>query len=293
MKPINKFITLLLVLLFLTACEETPEKTSSYNFKQGYGNLVVSTLENNPPDIIYPNSDFIIKVKLENQGAYDLTNGKIKIFGFDEKYISLEENEKGIISLEEEKDFLPGRSAFNPSGALAHIEFKAKAHDLYPGAESEKYHYQIKAEYDYKTELSQTICINPKFYETYDSGCKVEPKLFFQGQGSPLAITSLEEIIRPGSIPQTEFRVILENKGEGKVKQARLEQAKLGPQPLDCEFQNNPNPNKRNFDFDEEQEATLICKKTLEDQRSYPTTLFLDLSFTYSLKENREITLKR
>lgn len=292
MKSINKIIILLAVLLFLIACEGTPEKTLAYNFKQGYGNLVISTIENAPSDIIYPNSDFKIAVKLENQGAYDLTNGKIKILGFDEKYIFLDENEKEIISLEEEY-LLQGKNSLNPSGDFTFIEFGAKAKDLFPGAESYTAHYFIKIDYDYRTELIQTVCLNPKIYEAYDSGCKVEPKISPGGQGSPLAITELEEIIYPGSVPQVEFRFALKNKGEGRIKQVRLDQAKLADKPLDCEFKNNPGQNRRVFDFKEKQEVTLICKKTLEEQKSYSTSLFLNLPFTYSLKEKKEITLQK
>lgn len=292
MKTINKTIILLSLLLFLTACTSTPEKALQHNFKQGYGNLIITTIENAPPETIYPNSNFKINVKLENQGAYDLINGKIKILGFDEKYIFLEKIEKEIISSEGE-NFLQGKNVFNPSGDLAFIEFEAQSRDVFPGAESYNANYFIKTEYDYKTELTQTVCLNPKTYEVYDSGCKVEPKISLNGQGSPLAITQLEEIIYSGSNPQVEFRFFLGNKGKGRIKQVHLDQAKLADKSLECEFQNNPGPNKNTFDFKEEQEVTLICKKMLEKQKSYETTLFLDLSFTYSLQEKKKITLQK
>jgi len=292
MKITNKIIILLLLILFVTACKKTPEGTLQYNFKQGHGNLVISTFENAPPDIIYPNSDFMITVKLENQGAYDLTNGRIKILGFDDKYIYLFENEADIISLEEEP-LLLGKSSLNPLGETTFIEFEAHTKDLFPGAESHPAPYFIKADYDYQTELSQTICLNPKIYDAYDSGCKVEPKISLNGQGSPLAITELEEIIYPGPVPQVEFRLHLKNQGRGKVKEVRLNQAKLSDKPLNCEFKNNPNINKKVFNFKEEQEATLICKMTLEEQKSYSTILYVDLHFTYSIKEKKTLTLKK
>ncbi|MBR9683395.1 hypothetical protein GOV03_02545, partial [Candidatus Woesearchaeota archaeon] len=103
----------------------------------------------------------------------------------------------------------------------------------------------------------------------------------------------MEEIIRPGTIPEVEFRFTLKNKGQGTIQQARLGQARLANQPLNCEFKNNPHYDKRTFEFKEEQEVILICKKQLEEQRSYSTSLFLDLSFTYSLKERKKIILNR
>jgi len=289
---IKKIFFLFLVSFLLVACQKTPEKTLQYNFKQGYGNLVISTLENSPPEYIYPNSDFTITVKLENQGAYDLTNGKLKLLGFDEKYIVLDETEKEIYSTEEE-NLLPGRSPLNPSGGLAFIEFKARSKELFPGAETYPAYYFIQADYDYKTELIQTVCLNTKLYDAYDSGCQVEPKISLSGQGSPLAVTSLEEIIHPGGRPQVEFRFNLQNKGRGKIKQIRLNSARLAGQPLSCEFQNNPSSSKTVLDLREKQEAVLVCKKQLEQQLSYSSTLFLDLSFSYTLKEKKKITLKK
>jgi hypothetical protein len=290
MRLINKIIILLFIIIFLTSCTGTSEKTLQYNFKQGYGNLALTTLENNPPKIVYPNSDFRIVIKLKNQGAYDVTKGLVKIIGFDEKYISLEDNEKEIFSPEE--DILRGMSQFNPVGDHTFLTFEAKSKKLFPGAESYDAYYFIKAEYNYKTELSQTVCINPKLYEVYTSGCKVEPKISLSGQGSPLAITNMEEIIHPGNIPQIEFRFTLKNRGRGLVKQVYLSQAKLAGKFLDCEFKNNPGLDTKTFNFDENQEATLICKKTLEDQRSYDTIIYLEIPFTYSIQEKKKITLK-
>ena len=293
MKPTNKIIILLFVLLFLVACKGTPQGTLQYNFKQGYGNLVISALENTPPEIIYPNSDFVIAVKLENQGAYDLTNGKLKILGFDRNYISLDETEQEIYSIEEE-DILEGKSALNPSGGFTYLEFKAKSKELFFGAETYLAKYQIQADYDYKTQLSHTVCLNPKPYDIFDSGCKVEPKVSLNGQGSPLAITLLEEIIYPGNNPQVEFRFTIQNKGKGRIKQVRINHARLTDRPLGCEFKNNPNPDRNIFDFKEDkQEVILSCKKPIEQQLSYSTTLYLDLSFSYTLKEKKQITLKK
>jgi hypothetical protein len=288
----TKIIILITLLIFLVACTGTPEKTLQYNFKQGYGALAVITIVDSPPKIVYPNSEYKMIVKLENQGAYDLTNGEVKILGFDEKYILLEENEKEIISLDDEP-ILSGRSSVNPDGASARLEFEFQTRDIFPGAESYTAYYFIKADYDYKTELIQTVCINPKTYEIYDSGCKVEPKISLGGQGSPLAVAILEEIISPGSIPRVEFRFTLKNKGKGEVGQVRLNQARLSDKSLDCEFRNNLNADKRTFDFREDREAILICKRTLEDQKSYETPLFLDFSFDYSVKEKKKITLQR
>lgn len=263
-----------------------------YDFKKGYGGPVISTLDNSPPNTIYPDSNFKIAVKIENQGAYEISNGKIKVMGFDEKYIELEEKEKNIVSLSGENT-IKGKSYLYPEGETTYIEFDALAKGLFPGEQTHLNSYYIKAEYDYKTELSQTVCVNPRLYDVYDSGCKVTPSISSSGQGSPLAISAIEEIVHPGAIPIIEFRFNLRNVGRGEIKRAVLNQAKLADKSLDCDFKNNPNENKKVFEFKKGQEATLICKKLLEDQKSYETVLFVDISFTYAAKENKMITLKK
>ncbi|MFH1682827.1 MAG: hypothetical protein ABIA37_03440, partial [Candidatus Woesearchaeota archaeon] len=105
----------------------------------------------------------------------------------------------------------------------------------------------------------------------------------------PLAITSLEEIMIPSTIPAIELRMNIENKGKGKIKQVKLNKAVLSGEALDCEFKNSPE--KNSFTFKDKQEATLICKKTLKDQKSYESVLLVDLSFSYILKEKKTITI--
>ena len=61
-------------------------------------------------------------------------------------------------------------------------------------------------------ELSQTVCINSNLYGVTDAGCKVDFKKSLSGQGSPVAVTHMEEVIHPGTIPQVEFRFKIENR---------------------------------------------------------------------------------
>lgn len=278
----------IILVLFLTACRSTEQPSLQTDFKQGYGNLAISTVENSPPAQIYQDSEFKIIVKLENQGAYQATNGKLKVLGFDSLYINLDSHEQDIASFSQ-NNYLEGKSILNPAGEFTLLTFDAKSRSLFPGAERYSAPYFIQADYDYKTELTETICINPKFYEIYDSGCKVEPKKNFNGQGSPLAFTSLETIIIPGTIPGVELRMNIENKGRGQIKRVQLNKAALAGEALNCEFKNSPE--KTAFTFKDKQEAVLICKKTLKDQKSYESVLLVDLSFSYTLKEKKTITI--
>lgn len=292
-KKLLLILTLLLIVLFISSCSSQSSTSSlTKNYKTGYQGLVITTLANYPPDTVYPASDFQITVKLDNQGAYKVTNGKIEIIGFDTKYVELTQPKKEIVSLTEDT-YLEGKSHTNPFGEFSYLEFKTRTKNLFPGSEIYNAPYFIKAEYDYQTELTQTVCLNPNLYDTSDAGCKVQFKTSLSGQGSPLAITGIEEVIHSGAIPQVEFRFDIKNQGKGKIKTATLKKAKLGKDDLICEFRNNPGINKKVFDFKDKQEATLICKKVISGQTSYQTTLLLDFAFGYSLEEKKKITIKK
>jgi len=83
------------------------------------------------------------------------------------------------------------------------------------------------------------------------------------------------------------------NRGKGKIEQITFNSAKLGGEPLSCRFKTNENsdPKILNLEKEEKQETTLICEKELKEQKSYSTTLTLDLSFKYEQTENKKITI--
>ncbi|MFC1686773.1 hypothetical protein ACFL0E_00240 [Nanoarchaeota archaeon] len=287
------FVTICLIslLLLLTSCSKSTNLIEK-NYKTGYGNLEISTMKNYPTDTVYTSSDFRIIVKLDNNGAYKLTNGKLKILGFDDNYVVLEETKEDISSLSGDY-YLEGKSSTNPNGEFTYIEFEGSTEKLFSGSESYKAPYIIKADYEYKTELSETVCVNQNLYDTYQSGCQVKPKVSLSGQGSPLAVTEMEEIIQSGGlVSKIEFRFKIKNQGKGKVKQATLNKATLGNDLLNCWFKNNPGLVKNIFDFPDKQETVLICTKSLTGKTSYETVVFLDLGFKYSLEEKKSITIK-
>ncbi len=284
-------ISIILALLLSSCGSQNSSNLLTKNYKTGYNGLTITTLENYPPTTVYPSSNFGMVIKLDNQGAYQLSNGKVEIVGFDNKYMILDQYLQEIRSLSG-NNYLEGKSHTNPKGEFSYLEFKATSKKLFNG--SQMYHapYFIKAEYDYQNELTHTVCINPNLYAVNDAGCKVTFQKSFSGQGSPVAITDMEEVIHPGSIPQAEFRFKIKNNGRGKVKKINLKTAKLGKDNLICEFRNNPGKNKKEITFKNKQETTLICKKAISSGKSYYTTLYIDFSFHYNLEEQKRIMIK-
>ncbi len=292
-------LVLLIVMLFIMGCGSGGGRGAAQNFKQGMGELDLRLLPNAPPEKIYQGSGFKIIVEARNHAAYDLQDVKVSVVGLNEKYFALT-NREHVISL------MSGKSLLSPSGDIQFLEFSGSSNMLFENANEYTGNYFLKARYDSTMEFGDTICIQPSLYDVADAGCRVQNQKSYGGQGAPLAVTSVEEIIYPsGAGGEVEFRVQIANRGSGKVKRAALGKARLGNEELECEFKGKAVDygesgegggvyTQKSVVFTEEnQEALVICKMFLKDQSSYTTTLGLDFSYEYEWKEQYQLRLVR
>ena len=279
-------IFILIIMVTLFGCTSNPgEKVTQYNFKQGVSELKLKLLENTPPDQIYPNSNFKLVLELDNQAAYDVTNGVIKMVGINDKYFF-------IYPLDQQFDTLIGRSSTNPVGDKIYLEFDGTSIDLFQNSERYVNNYFIKAKYDTKLEFSDTVCINPNLYEVYDAGCKVESTKTYSGQGGPLAVNKMEEIVLPGGASEVQFRLYLTNNGRGKIKKITMGNVRLGGEMMDCKFQDSLLNQKQIELKSDKQEAVITCKrKFIKDYKSYSTVLTADFAYSYELKQMQRLNL--
>ena len=184
-----------------------------------------------------------------------------------------------------------GRSLTSPSGDKIYLDdFQGRAGRLFLGAERYVGSYFVVANYNSKVEFSDTICINPTFYDVYSSGCNVKTHSTYSGQGAPLAITSLDEIITPGSNANVELRFLIKNSGRGQANIVNFISARLGNEQLVCKFLGSKTLATAQF-TPKEQEATLICKKPLRETNAFTTTLFLELSYSYEQRDQYKLEL--
>ena len=280
-----KKILFVVLLLFVLGCGAGPgENALEYNFKQGITEVQLQTLENAPPEKIYPNTPFKIIVEVDNQAAYDATAGIVNIVGLDNAFFRVDRTEQSFTQI-------AGRSALMPEGEKIYLEFDGAAGQLFQNSEEYVNTFFLKTRYNSRMEFTDTVCINTNLYAVYDSGCTLEPTKSYSGQGAPLAVSEVEEIITPGAA--VEFRVHLSNEGEGSMTVVHLGRTMLGGEELTCEFQ-DVGENKKSVSFTpEKQEATLICRKFLRDQSSYTTTLLLTFSYDYEVKEEQTLRLVR
>ena len=277
-------VLLLCVSFLLTGCSSEKNSELSYNFKQGSSGLELSFLPNSPPDKVYPHSNFKIVLKEENKAAYDITQGKISIIGLDSKYFTLYPQDQSF-------DTLVGRSVVNPAGDSKYAEFDVTSTELVQNAERYLGNYYLKASYQSTFEFTDSVCINPSTYDVYDSGCKISGPKSYSGQGAPVGVVRMEEILSPGNEVAMELRLEVRNIGTGRVKKITLGDAKLGGEELECRIKGQ-DEKEINLDPDK-QEMMIICTKKLREKNSYTTTLYLDLGYEYELKEQHSLLMVR
>lgn len=266
---------LLIISGLLISCGSGTEKGTIVNFKIGTPELAI-TLPTEKEE--YQNRPFDIAVALQNNMAYDISNVKISLLGFDERYVDLFSEEESIILLE-------GKSIFNSNGGKEIVKFNGLIKEILPGAEQEKQNYRIYARYDSKVEFTPTICISPELYgQVYEGGCEVQPELFFNGQGAPLAVGEL----KLASGDETQLRMNIVNKGKGTVKKVTLGRATLGGKLINCEFRGD---NPKTFTFGTKKEAQLVCSQVIQSESSYQTTLFVELFYDYEISEKGSLNI--
>lgn len=279
---------LLLLVLFVLGCSQSGLQNPSYNFKQGIAELNFKLLPNTPPQKIYQNSNFKMILELDNAMAYDISNLNVKVVGLDDKYFVLNVYEQAI-------PVLIGKSLGSPSGDKQFLEFEGVANSLFENAKYYNANYFFKGSYNSKIDFSDSVCVNPNLYATYDAGCKVQDKKSYGGQGGALAVVGLEEIIYPaGTGGEVEFRINVANRGRGKVGSVTLGKSFFGGVELECKFVGDNAITSKVLKMSEEkQDGMLICKTFLRDQNSYTTSLSMDFSYDYEFKQQFSLNMVR
>jgi hypothetical protein len=285
MKLLNT-LGIVLVLILLIGCGSSGKGDAKTNFKVGSGELDISFFTNAPPSKLYPQSNFKIVLEIQNNAAYDLTAGEISIVGLEPKYFDVSPQQQYFQVLE-------GKNLLNPSGGREFIEFEGKTGQLFQNAQNYRGNYFLKTKYDSSLDFSDTICLSPRLYDIYDSGCTPKEKKGYSGQGAPLGVTNVELVSYPiGAGAKIEFRVRLRNLGRGLVDHIQLKDAKLGGKDFEtCEFQGPVIDSHQALLSSDQQEVMLLCETTLGSGSSYETTLAFEFDYEYELREQHNLLL--
>ena len=156
-----KKIILSLILIFITGCSGFSSQPSgqitSTDFRKGTSGLEVEFLEDNMLKEVYEEEIFRINALLQNKGASDIRNG-IMLIGIEEDYMEMLYERYGYYDV----DFaLEGVSIKNPIGEQKIEEFAIKAKKIDSQTEEHTSLIYLTYCYDYKTEFSQNVCIDP------------------------------------------------------------------------------------------------------------------------------------
>ncbi len=288
MKTRIMVVIVLIVILFVSGCGGDTPNTLQKNYKLGYGSLALVVDEQRSPSVVYQHRPFSLALTLYNRAGYEAKNVQVSMGSYDQTFISVPNPQQQFSSLE-------ARSAFtDDNGGRADLSFNGETLDLH-GSEERRENYRLYVSYDSKMEFAPTICVNTASYSVFDAGCQMPAKpLSFSGQGAPLAITKMEEIVVGAENPELELRLHVEDKGQGKIKSMRLGQARLGNVPLACSFRDMVVNEDKSFSFKKDKrDGEVICTATLSEKYSYDTSLFVELLYNYEFSVARQVTIKK
>ena len=274
------------ILFLLVGCGRIlpGDKDVYVDYKTGTKGIKIEEVNNLPPKEIYEKDNFIIGVKVQNEGAYDITKGEIFIAGLDEQYNKLER--KSVVLRP-----LKGRSLVYPEGESYIEEFKGGNVMLPPDSVEYRSKYIIYVNYDYETVLDLDVCINPNLHDLKLSkdACKVDDSVSLSGQGAPVAITKVDEIISPeGDMTKVQFRLSVANKGGGKLTApVRVVEVKLANRRLTC------TPRIIDLRDADKKEKIIVCEGLEPLQAPYITKLSAHLKYNYETEEIKDFTIKK
>lgn len=280
-----KKISLIIILLLIAGCggfkKDTPSlEPEVIEYHKGTDGLVMEFLQNSPPDEIWKGSEFAIGIELKNKGTYPIESGSIILSGFVPEYINIAPLEKTID--------LQAKGPGYPEGDYTVINFKARNFGLAKASKEYTDSIIARAYYDYQTDATADVCINPRLYsyvKTKETICEVKEITLSGGQGAPVAVKSIKELIsQSGDGLEVEFRIDIENVGPGEVLgEVELESVKLSKRSLNCL--------PRLLDI-KKKEKTIYCKTKIgKDQGAYIAPLSISLSYTYTSQINKKIKI--
>ena len=280
-------LIIVFISLFLIGCTQVDDSSIKEFKKEGFGELDVDRELSYFPRNVYQGSSFDVELSLINKAAYNAENVKVTLAGFDNSYVD-------IITHKEERESIAGRSIFDRNGESANFIFGGQVKDL-QGKESELQNYFLYLNYDSTVEFISEPCIGTRqrYVGLQDNECVIsEDPIRYSGQGAPLAVESMEVIPPSADGGKIEFRMKIRNRGKGEVNKIKLDKATISNEDLDCFFRGKSSET-REIELSETDEAELICRKDLESQNRYTTTLFISLSYDYERVIKQSLELQR
>jgi hypothetical protein len=304
----KKILIFIFCIIFVSGCGSffsNKGPISDVNFRTGTSALEMEFLKENPPNDIYENQNFKAAVFLQNKGASGIKKGYL-VIGIEEDYMELLYERYGKkIDLQ-----LEGKSMQNPAGEEKIEEFVLKAKKIDPQTQEHESSIYITSCYGYRTELSETVCIDTDVYnlKPMEKVCTVKD-ISLSSQGAPVAVTKIEERISSsdnGEIIIPEFTIYIDNKGKGEVIDAskiddacssgslnsedinKLKiSAYLSGIPLEC------NSNELKLKNKQDKVICSLKEGVKKDEPAFTTLLSVIIEYGYTQTISKKITIKK
>lgn len=278
------------LVLFLSSCKAgiSPGVVREVIYHQGFDGLDLQLVQNLPPDKVFQGSEFLISLELRNNGAYPIKDGQLQLSDIpNQKYV--------VISPVSQLFDLEGKSPSYPEGEFTIIDFTGRSVDFPRDAEKYDSSFSFSAYYDYETDATVEICVNPNIYnfakDVEKDACETKSVSLSGGQGAPVAIMKVDpkpSIASKESAINMDLDVHIENKGKGDVFKdvVEVEEATLGGQPLDC-F-------PKVIDLKKQKNPVLSCSVALDRPRgSYISPLRIRFSYIYTQKVSKKVEVRK
>lgn len=293
--------TILIFTILITSCTSGPsnKKVQPVNYHTGTKGLEMKFTTSAPPDKIYKSTPLDVIIEYSNKGAYEIQGGKLYLSGFDPKYISFSPSSVENLVAE-------GKSVFNPNGEIKQITtFSDNSIGAGIPTSVDKIKQTIKATacYNYRTEASFDVCINPKTMNSVTEDiCQNGPVSASGGQGAPIAITNIEEEIYQNKL---QFKIYFQNSGGGTVlkssainnchtslnrndaNKVEVIEVSFSDKTMRCDPQNPVN-------IDDSGKGFIFCYYQGDlGQSAYKTTLKIVLDYGYRSSIQKEIEIQK
>ncbi len=294
----KKLVVLVVLLMFgmmLVSCSSEPEiggNVIELSYKSRYAAPSVENIQVAPRSSVTEEDEFYVTFDVKNYGSADLRDGKVRVFGYDDRYID-------VGSVEPLSFTIPAYDEESPIELFEEMEFEGETGVLLNDELSHSMTLFMETSFMYSTLAEADVCINPSSYDVY-GGCsnpELDEMKSFGAQYSPVIFSSYTQNVfdRENTVY---FTFVIENKGEGSVDMISLINSKLTTDELEaCEFVGDGEEGRIDsvlqYTFDEgEDSVELDCEFHYGSLSSATTkALFMELVYEYKLLDTVKFTI--
>ena len=311
-KSVVPLISMLLITLFLISCggnvaggdKPIDTATALKAVQTGSQGLVVRSIQNYPPDLIYDRNELTVMLDIDNKGNFPLLPQDcfVQITGFDPNIIKGGQNVQSCSATNNLP--LEGKTVYNIQGGTNQLLFQFLNVELPPGVFEYNPTLNFITCYKYHTIANPVVCLDPLFYQVTPQQKNCIPKTVSMGggQGAPVGITyvgvqmiggkavfeiNVQNLATPGRALSPD--IDLQTCGSSSITHTDLDKIyytiSMVGKPIDCkpyQFVRLVNNN-----------AKIVCTTPVNGASAYETPLLIDLDYNFIQSMQKPIKIVR